>query len=121
MEYFYMPSIFVLNVVILFAIAFPLVSWAVKRVASPVQSRRRSTLKFVGLALLLSVSAWNILLVQSGFYKVPVSTIASGYETYSEFRPVRFTFKHLHYNCTPSSYWFKDRQPKREKVVDTEN
>ena len=118
MEYFYMPSIFVLNIIILFAIAFPFVSWAVKRVASTDQSRRRGMLRFAGLTLLLSVGAWNILLVQSGFYKVPVSTIASGYETYSEFRPVRFTFKRLHYDCTPSGYWFKDGwRPKGEKVV----
>lgn len=122
MEYIYMPSIFVVNIAILFAITFPVVTWAVNRVASPDRSRRRGMLRVMGLALLLSVSAWNILLVQSGLYRLPVSTIASGYETYNEFRPVRFTFKDLHYDCTPSSYWFKDGwRPKSEKVVGTRN
>jgi peptidoglycan/LPS O-acetylase OafA/YrhL len=116
MEYELMPSILIVNILILFAIAFPFVSWAVRKVAPPDQCRRRSMLNFAGLALLLSISAWTILLVQSGVYKIPVTTIASGYETYGEFRPVRFTFKDLHYDCTPSNYWFKDGwRPKGEK------
>jgi hypothetical protein len=123
MEYELMPSILIVNILILSVIAFPFVSWAVKKVASPDQHWRRNTLSLAGLVLLLSISAWTALLVQSGLYKIPVSTIAaSGYETYSEFRPVRFTFKDLHYDCTPSNYWFKDGwRPKREKVVGTTN
>jgi hypothetical protein len=120
LEYFYMPSILILNLLILFVIAFPLVSWAVKRVASPDQTRRRSVMSVVGLVLLLSIGSWNIFLMQSGIYKISVSTIASGYETYSEFRPVRFSFKDLHYDCTPSNYWFQDGRMKGgrgEKVV----
>ena len=122
MEYFYMPSIFIVNILILFAIAFPFVSWAVKKVASPEQRMRRSLLCFAGLVLLLSISAWTIHLVRSGVYKIPVSTVASGYETYREFRPIRFTLKDLHYDCTPSNYWFKDGwRPKTEKAADTTN
>lgn len=117
LEYFYMPSILILNLLILFIIAFPLVSWAVKRVASPDQSRRRSVVSVVGLVLLLSVGSWNIFLL---IHRIPVSTVASGYETYSEFRPIRFSFKDLHYDCTPSNYWFKDGRGtggRGEKVV----
>lgn len=123
MEYFYMPSIWIVNVLILSALAFPFVSWVVKQVASPNQGRRRSMLSFAGLVLLLSICAYTTLLVQSGLYKIPVSNIAhDGSETYSEFRPVRFTFNDLHYDCTPSTYWFKDGwRPKSEKVVGTTN
>lgn len=120
MEYELMPSILIVNIVILFAIAFPFVSWAVKKVASSEQGRRRSMLSLAGVFLLLSIGARTALLVQFGIYKIPVSTIASSYETYSEFRPVRFTFKNLHYDCTPSNYWFKDGwRPKSVKVVGT--
>jgi hypothetical protein len=108
MEYFYMPSVFILNLLILFAIAFPFVSWAVKKVASPDQLMRRSVMSLAGLVLLLSISAWTILLLRSSSYRIPVSTVANSYETYREFRPVRFTFKDLHYDCTPSKFWFKD-------------
>jgi hypothetical protein len=108
MEYFYMPSILVLNILILFALAFPLVSRAINKVSSQDQPVRRKVISVAGLVLLLSVSVWTILLFLTGVYTIPVSTVASGYETYSEFRPIRFTFKDLHYDCTPSNYWFKD-------------
>ena len=118
MEYIYMPSILIVNIVILSAIAFPFVSWAVKKVASPNQGKRRRMLSLAGAVLLLSIGAWTTFLVQSGHYKIPVSTIASGYETYNEFRPIRFTFKDLHYECTPSKYWFEDGwRPKSKKLV----
>jgi hypothetical protein len=121
MEYFYMPSIFIVNILILFSIAFPFVSWAIKKVASPEQRMRRSMLSFAGLVLLFGINSWTILLLRSGAYH-PVSTIASGYETYGEYRPVRFTFKDLHYDCTPSNYWFKDGwRPKTEKVAGATN
>jgi hypothetical protein len=108
LEYFYMPSIYVVNILILFLIAFPFVFWAVKKVAPPDQVRRRRVLSFAGFVLLLSISGWTVLLLRSGHYMIRVSTIASSYETYHEFRPIRFTFKDLHYDCTPSKYWFKD-------------
>ena len=118
MEYFYMPSMLVVNILILFAIAFPFVSLAVRKVASPDQRVRRGVLSFAGLALLLIVGALTVLLFRTGIYKIPVSTVASDYESYSEFRPIRFTFKDLHYDCTPSKYWFKDGwRPKTGKVV----
>lgn len=111
MEYFYMPLILIVNILILFAVAFPFVSWVVKKAASPDQSWRRGLMSLVGLVLLLSFSAWNILLVKSGVYKIAVSTIGDeSYGTYREFRPIRFGFKDLHYDCTPSNYWFKDRK-----------
>jgi hypothetical protein len=108
LEYVYAPSIWVVNIVILFAIAFPFVYWAIKKAAPPDRVVRRRLLSIAGLVLVVSISAWTALLVRSGFYKIPVSSIASEYETYNEFRPVRFTFKDLHYDCTPSPFWLKD-------------
>lgn len=117
LEYEFMSSIFILNILILSAVAFPFVSWVVGRVAPTDRVRRRNALGFAGLVLLLGHGALSILLLQAGFYR-PVPTIASGYETYGEFRPIRFTFKNLRYDCTPSPYWFKDGwRPGAEKAA----
>ncbi len=112
LEYVYMPLILIVNVLIISAIAFPLIAWVVKKVASPEQTMRRNVMSVVGLVLLVSICAWNFFLVRSGLYKIPTATIGDAYGTYSEFRPVRFTFKDLHYDCTPSKFWFKETKKK---------
>ncbi len=118
MEYFFMTSIFIVNIIILFSIAFPFVYWAVGKVAAPHQIMRRSMLSFAGLLLLLSIGAWTSLLLLYGVYH-PVSTIGDeAYGAYSEFRPIRLTFKDLHYDCTPSEYWFRNGwNPNTQKVA----
>src|SRR3982751_71764 len=63
MEYELMPSILIVNIVILSAIAFPFVSWAVKKVAPPNQGKRRRVLGLAGAVLLLSIGAWTTFLV----------------------------------------------------------
>lgn len=96
MEYFWMPTILILNILILFAVSFPFVSWAVGKIASPEQSMRRGLVSFLGAFLVVTFGALNVFLIQTGIYKIPVSSIASdNYETYSEFRPIRFGFKTL--------------------------
>lgn len=113
LEYFYMPSILIANILILFLIALPLVSWVVKKVASPEQVIRRRIMSVAGLVLVVSIVAWNVFLVRSGFYKIPVATLGDeSYGTYTEFRPIRFTVKDLHYDCTPSKFWFKETSTK---------
>jgi hypothetical protein len=122
LEYFYMPAIYILNILILFVIVFPLVHWVIKRVAAPDQVMRRRLMSFAGLILVLTISGWNFLLLRSGHYLIRVPTIASGYETYREFRPIRFTLKDLHYDCTPSKFWFKDGwRPKAETSAGQSN
>ncbi|HEX8736709.1 MAG TPA: hypothetical protein VF721_15365 [Pyrinomonadaceae bacterium] len=117
MEYELMPSILILNILMLSVILFPLVSWTVRKIASPNRGWLRILLSLAGLVLLVGVGMLTAFLVRVGVYKIPVSTIASDYETYSEFRPIRFTTKHLRYQCTPSNFWFKDGwQPKPEKA-----
>lgn len=122
LEYIFMPSIFIVNLLILFVIASPFIFWAVKKVAAPEQRRRRRMLSFAGLILFLSISFWTILLERVGVYR-PVSTIGDeAYGRYSQFRPVRISFNDLHYDCTPSNYWFKDGwRPQREKATSAAN
>jgi hypothetical protein len=133
MEYFWMPTILILNLALLFAVSFPFISWALhtieRRVSSPsvgspqvskgiseapqdwaLLTRRlkahgvavRLVASAVGLFLVTSFLIWTTLMIQTGFYKIPVDNIANeNYETYSQFRPVRLGFKTLRYDCTP--------------------
>ena len=56
----------------------------------------------IGLFLIFSFGAALMLQIQIGVYRVPVSNIANeSYESYTDFRPVRFGFKSLRYDCTP--------------------
>ena len=139
MEYFWMPAVFILNIAVLFAIAYPFVSWVVRWIDQkallltkeeygfqpgggslsrdergenhPVGRDgrhpsfvRRGALLVVGLFLVVAFGTWTVLLIQSGVYKIPVSNIAhDNYESYTDFRPVRFGFKTLRYDCTPLS------------------
>jgi hypothetical protein len=106
-EYFWMPTVFILNLAILFAVAFPFVSWAVGKIASPKQNLRRGLVSVTGAILVLTFGAWMYLRIQTGLYKVPVSNIAS--ETYPQFRPIRLGFKTLRYDCTKSEFWFEKK------------
>jgi hypothetical protein len=122
MEYFWMPAVFVLNIALLFAVAYPLISWLVSAartsVGTPVSDRlpqntvdhlqgRRSRalvtmLTFGGALLVLTFTAWIGLQIYMGVYRIPVSNIANeNYESYTDLRPVGFGFKSLRYNCTP--------------------
>ena len=100
MEYFWMPSAFVLNIAILFAIVFPLLSWVMRNLHGSRSTRLISNI--VGAFLVITFAAWLGLQFYIGIYKVPVSNIASeNYENYTDFRPVGFGFKSLRYQCTP--------------------
>ena len=115
MEYFWMPSIFVLNIAILFAIVYPIISRLVSEARTSVRAPESSKAPSliigllprwlaggVGTFLILTFAAWLGLQFYVGIYKVPVSNIASeNYEAYAGFRPVGFGYKHLRYQCTP--------------------
>ena len=104
LEYFWMPTVLVLNIGLLFAIAFPFISWAVGKIES---STSRAILGTAGAFVVVTFGLLILFLIQIGIYQVRVSNIASeGYQTYSEFRPVRIGFKKLRYDCTPSEFWF---------------
>ena len=118
MEYFWMPSVLVLNILLLFAAVFPFVSWVLRKtetrapqgnegVAPPaavplVERLLRATLTVFGAVLILLYCSSLWFQIHIGVYKVPVANVAhENYETYSDFRPVHFGFKTLRYQCTP--------------------
>lgn len=109
MEYEYAPFVWLLNLTILFGLAFPFVFWAVKKFASDSQKRRAAG-GILGLILAVVAAVWTILLLQVGLYKYPVAVISDPDGNYKDFRPVKFTFKSLDYDCTPSNFWFGERR-----------
>jgi hypothetical protein len=125
MEYFWMPTVFILNLALLFAAIYPLVAWLVSVARTSVRAlemdragdehlqsgfARRTLivhaldpgLTFVGALLVILFCTWIGLQIYTGIYKIPVSNIANeNYESYTDLRPVGFGFKSLRYDCTP--------------------
>ena len=99
LEYFWMPTAFLLNLALLFAVLYPIIAWLLRKVDSQTTQIASG---IVGAFLTLAFGAWIGLQINIGLYKIPVSNIANeGYESYGELRPVRFGFKTLSYQCTP--------------------
>jgi len=124
MEYLWMPAVFVLNIALLFAIAFPFVSWVVSW--SQLRANRKGNVGFMrwivsGMSSLLILNSviWTGFQIYMGIYKIPVSNIAmENFETYSQFRPVRFGLKTLRYDCTASEFWFpKNKLARKSRSI----
>jgi len=111
LEYLWMPAVFVFNIVLLFAIAFPFVSRLLRWFESRTSLERVGVMRWVvsGLSsiLILNFVIWTGFQIYIGTYKVPVANIAmENYETYSQLRPVGFGLWTFRYNCAPSDFWF---------------
>jgi hypothetical protein len=117
MEYLWMPAVLILNIALLFAIAFPFVSlllrWSEARAARKGNvGLLRWSVSGLSTLLILNFVIWTGFQMYIGVYKIATSNIAmENYESYSQFRPVRFGLKTLRYDCTASDFWF----PMREK------
>ncbi|MGA3130425.1 MAG: hypothetical protein ABSD59_06470 [Terracidiphilus sp.] len=106
-EYYFVPLLYVLNVLVLTTLAWPLTRLLLRRLPER-RAGIRIGLGLTGLTLALIVSAVLVSLVRVGAWLPRASLGLHGYYTYSDFRPVRFTFNDLHYDCTPSSWWFQN-------------
>jgi hypothetical protein len=98
----YMPHVLLLNLVLLAALAYPFMDWAVRWLSAA--GRIVGVLiamPGVLLALFLgTVCLW--LELEAGF---AVSTIAMSPDRYWDYRPLGMRFGELR-DCTPSEYWF---------------
>jgi hypothetical protein len=101
LEYDFMPLVYALNVLVLFALAWPLTRlllWSfVER-----RSGIRTALGTIGLALTLVVLAGIAFLIGVGAWQPTASIGLYGQDTYFDLRPLWFTINDLHYECTPS-------------------
>lgn len=100
------PHIYVLNVVLLSLLVFPIVRWILNRefLYRPWLS---GAIGAIGCFLLVSHVAMTVLGLSVGYYH-PTATIGhDGYFSYSELRPIRIGLaKSSGTECTPSRFWY---------------
>ena len=107
LEYEFMPHIYLLNLIILCAIAFPLVRWAIKWLSAMTHARWQFVVGVTGIALLATRVALLVLAISIKMLN-PTNSIGSPHEPYVDFRPVGFCLNDGHYDCKPSPYWFPE-------------
>jgi hypothetical protein len=105
LEYDFLPLVYILNVLLLLMLAWPITSLLLRKLPEK-RSSIRTGLGLVGIALAFLVTAGVVLLVSIGAWRPTSSLTRKGYYSYSDFRPIRFTVNNLHYYCTPSPAWF---------------
>ena len=105
LEYDFMPLMYVLDLLLLLAITWPITARVLRKV--PEERRRiRIALGVTGLAVASLITATVVFFMSIGSWRPIRSLTAVGYYRYSDLRPVRFTVNDLHYDCTPSPRWF---------------
>lgn len=107
-EYAFMPLVYVLNVLVLSALAWPLTRLLLRRLPEK-RSSIRTGLGLTGFTLALVVTAGVAVLMSIGAWRPTSSLALYRGDTYFDLRPVRFTLNDLHYECTPSPTWFPNR------------
>ena len=107
LEHDFVPHIYVLNIVILSLLLFPLVWWIYKRLFGQRPAWTKTVPAAFGALLLVSHVALMALMIWMGWFRPTTSLSREGYWSYSEFRPVRIGgYRGNAPVCTPSQYWF---------------
>ena len=97
-----MPHVLLLNVLVLAALAYPLMRWSVRRLSRC--GKLTSVIAAVpGLLLLLLCLAFLWFEFGTGFL---VSSISAGGDSYWAYRPVGISLMGSQKACTPSEFWF---------------
>ena len=109
LEHHFVPHVYILNIVLLCLVFFPVVRWIVDRFVSRESKWLRTGIAAAGGLLLASHLALTILLVSIGVYRPAMSLELGEYYRYSDFRPVRLgLYRSSTIDCTPSTFWFPD-------------
>lgn len=101
LEYDFMPQIYILNIVVLWVILFPLIRWIINFLVT--NKKYKTILGFIGLSMIFCRAALFIFLLFIGVNN-PTLTIGDSSEPYFDFRPVKFISSDGHYDCTSSDY-----------------
>lgn len=101
LEYEFMPHIYLLNLIVLCVIAFPVVRWTMTR------ARWQFVAWVAGIVLLAARAALLALAISIKMLN-PTTSIGGDYEPYMDFRPVGFCLNDGHYECKPSPFWFPE-------------
>lgn len=106
LEYNFVPLFYLLNVIVAFAIALPLVRWTVEHFARRwPRAILYSSISISGLVLCVVMSARHSLLIGTGLWRPVASIVIPPYDSYRVLRPVRISLGR-HYGCVPSTFWF---------------
>lgn len=109
LEHDFLPHIYILNVILLSLLLFPVVRWVLNRGIFTRLKWLRHVIAGVGFLLLISHVALTILMVSSGYYRPEKTLGLEDYYRYADFRPVRISvIKSNAPDCTPSRFWFPD-------------
>ena len=111
-EYEFMPPMYAMNILVLWALAWPLTRLLLQLLPKK-RSSIRTGLGLTGLTLALIVTAGVTLLVGIGEWRPTACLGLYGRDRYVDLRPVRFTVNDLHYECTPSPSWFPNRPARK--------
>jgi hypothetical protein len=107
MEYAFMPHAYLINLLVLCALALPAVRWLLRRPSMAAGTRKRFVAGLVG-ALLITARLGLLALTLSMGMLQPTASIGSLHEPYTDLRPVGPCLHDGHYECTPSPFWFPD-------------
>jgi hypothetical protein len=107
LEHDFLPYVYILNVVLLCLLFFPIIRWVWDRVIAGRSPLLRSLIGAVGCILVIGHVALTVLAVSAGYYRPTTSLGLEGYNSYREFRPVRVgLYRSSAADCTPSPFWF---------------
>lgn len=104
-EFFFIPYVYALNLLILSLCAYPLLRFVLGKYVS----QRGKVAAFLGWTGLVFISIWAIGLIvciSIGMLHPTTSITSSPYGNYFELRPVALRYSVNTRNCTPSKYWF---------------
>lgn len=107
LEHDFVPHIYVLNIVLLSLLFFPLAWWIWHHLFRQRPAWISTVLGSAGALLLVSHIALTMFMVLMGWFQPTTSLSPYGSDSYSEFRPVRIgLYRSNAPNCTPSQFWF---------------
>ena len=108
LEYNFVPLFYILNVMVAFGIALPLVRWTAEHFARGWPRAAYGAMSVCGLVLCIVMSAHHSLLIGTGLWHPVASVVRAPYDSYGELRPVRISLGR-HHDCAPSAFWFERR------------
>lgn len=102
--YEFVPHFYGLNILVLFAIALPIVRRAAEHLERR-WPRAYGAIAICGAVLCALVVARHALVLATGLWRPVASIERPPYDSYEVLRPVGMSFER-HYDCTPSELWF---------------
>jgi Na+/proline symporter len=105
LAYNFVPHFYVLNLLVLFGIALPIVRRTAEHLARRSPRTAYRAIAVCGVLLCALVTGRHALVLATGLWDPVASIEKPPYDSYDALRPVGVSFDR-HYDCTPSKFWF---------------